>query len=59
MEFKEFKKLLHSSKQYEFIGTSLKLTNYYTGESVVINLDYIDEDMLDQIIIDEEDAEDY
>lgn len=57
-EFKLFKKILGSSKQYEFIGGNLKLTDYYTGKSVIINLDAIDEDMFDQLVTDEETAED-
>lgn len=57
-EFETFKTILRGSKQYEFIGENLKLTNYYTGESVIINLGAIDEDMFDMIVTDEENAED-
>lgn len=56
-EFKLFKSVIRGSKQYEFIGECLKITNYYTGESVIINLGAITEDMFDMIVTDEENAE--
>lgn len=57
MDFKEFQKLLHTSKKYEMQGSCLKLTDYYTGKTVMVNLDYLEEKSFERILINEEDYE--
>lgn len=60
MDYREFTEIIRGSKQYEFNGTVLTVTGYYTGKRVRIDLSMIDPDMLEEIIVedDEDDEED-
>lgn len=56
--FRDFQEIIRGSKQYEFEGTVLTITGYYTGKRVSIDLSMIDEDtFLD--IVPEDDEDEY
>jgi len=52
--------IVQGSKQYEFVGETysvLKLTGYYTGRRVKIDLSQIDEEMFEQLVVGNDDEE--
>lgn len=56
------KQILNGSKQYEFeYGengmTVLKVSNYYTGESIKLDLYHLDEEMLENIMVEDYEEE--
>lgn len=58
MNINDFTKLLFSSKRYEFNSSILEITDYYTGESVKLDLSKITEEVLEELIADEDEFED-
>ena len=46
-----FRKILNSSKRYFMDGTELTISDYYTGESITIDLERIEEEVLEDLII--------
>ena len=51
---------LRGSMRYEFNGTVLTLTQYYSGKSIKIDLGNINEEMLEELIVpDYDDDEEY
>lgn len=57
MTHDQFIKMLFSSKQYKFEGSVLEITDYYTGESVKLDLSQLPEDVFEEMV--SEDEEDY
>lgn len=52
--------ILHGSIRYEFEGTILTVTGYYSGESISLDLGKLTEEMLEELQPDtEEDEEDW
>lgn len=56
--FKTFTEVLQGSKCYEFNGTILTLTGYYSGRQIKLDLSLLDEETLEKLIVDE-DEDDY
>lgn len=46
-----FRKILNNSKCYSMKGTELTISDYYTGESITIDLERIEEEVLEDLII--------
>ena len=58
MTYKEFMVLLRSSKRYEMdCDRHLTVTDYYTGESITLDLSCMDEEMFEQLKVEDEDEE--
>lgn len=57
MDYRTFREIIGGSKQYEFDGTVLTVTGYYTGKRVRIDLSKVTPDMLDEILADEDEDE--
>lgn len=56
-KFDEFRRIINGSMAYEFDGTVLELTGYYSGKRIRIDLSAIDEEMFDELLVDNEDDE--
>ena len=56
-DYRTFREIIGGSKQYEFSGTVLTVTGYYTGRRVRLDLSKITPEMLDEILADEDDVE--
>lgn len=50
--------ILRNSKRYEMNGSILTLTDYYTGESISLDLSQMSEESLEEMIVEEEEEED-
>lgn len=50
-------KILRGSKQFTMNGSTLEVTGYYTGETLMLDLSRMDEDMLNRLQVDEGDEE--
>lgn len=50
-DYRTFRNILGSSKQYEFDDTRLTITGYYTGDEAVIDFGQMDEDMFDELAV--------
>lgn len=60
MDFLEAMEVLKGSKQYEFDGTVLTVTGYYTGKQVRLDLSKLTEEMIEELVPEEdEEDEDY
>lgn len=58
-DIKTLRKIIGGSIEYSFSGTILKITSYYTGESIKLDLSLINEEILKEIIAkDDDDFED-
>lgn len=57
--FDDFVRLIHGSIKYEIRGGTLKITSYYTGNYVELNLDNIDPKMFEDLTNDEQNEEEY
>lgn len=57
MNYNEFLRILRGSKQYEFNGTVLEITQYYTGKRIKLDLSLINEDTLELILEDDDEEE--
>ena len=61
MNIERFYSLLRQSKRYEMQGSVLTISDYYTGESVSLDLSMLTEEMLEELICEdgsqEEDCE--
>ena len=55
MDFSEVMQIIHGSKRYEFHGSVLTVTGYYTGERVKLDLSNLTEEMLEELAPDEDD----
>ena len=49
MTYREFQSIIAGSKSYEFDGTCLEITGYYTGQRVRLDLSRITEEMFEDI----------
>ncbi|MBQ3988883.1 MAG: hypothetical protein II629_09010 [Ruminococcus sp.] len=58
MDYRTYREIIGGSKQYEFDGTVLTVTGYYTGKSVRIDLSKVTPEMMDAILADEEEDPD-
>lgn len=47
--------IIHGSKQFEFDGSVLIITSYYTGERLRLDLGNLDEEMLEALTPDDGD----
>lgn len=54
MDYRTFREIIGGSKQYEFDGTVLTVTGYYTGKRVRIDLSKVTPEMMDEILADED-----
>lgn len=59
MDFSEVMQIIHGSKRYEFHGSVLTITGYYTGKEVKIDFSRLTEEMLEELTLDDEEDEDY
>ena len=50
--------ILAGSKQYQFDGPILTITNYYTGEEIKLDLSRLDEEVLNELIVQDDEFED-
>ena len=60
--YQEFKRTLNSSKSYEMdCYGHLTVTDYHTGKATVLNLNWLTEDMFDELVDDlaSDDEEEY
>lgn len=48
---------LRGSMRYEFEGTVLTLTQYYSGKSIRLDLGNITEEMLEELIVDDDEED--
>lgn len=53
----KLQRILRNSKRYEMNGSELTLTDYYTGESITLNLSQMSEEALEEMIVEEEEEE--
>jgi hypothetical protein len=51
-------KIINGSKEFSMNGSILTLKSYYSGETIKLDLQCIDEEMLEQIIVTEDDEVD-
>lgn len=59
MNYEKFQQILRGSKQFEFINdTTLRITSYYTGESVDLDLTEMSEDAFEEMFVPNEENED-
>lgn len=61
---KELNDILYNSKQYKFEdgengATVLKITGYYNGKSIKLDLSKLTEETLKEIIVEDDEDEDY
>ena len=56
-DIKTLRKIIGGSIEYSFSGTVLKITSYYTGESIKLDLSLIDEEILKEIIVKNDDGD--
>lgn len=59
MDILKFLQTVKGSKQYEFEGSVLTITNYRTGERVRLDLAKMDEDMLEALTPDDDEEEEW
>lgn len=52
-----FRRILNGSIQYEIDHGELTITGYYTGERVTINLNYLTDEMFEELLVEDEDDE--
>ena len=57
MKHDKFLQLLFKSKQYQFDGSVLEITDYYTGESVKLDLSLLPEDVFEEMVAEDEEWE--
>lgn len=50
-DIERFKKIINGSKSFRMENTILIITSYYTGESIAIDLESINEEMLKDLIV--------
>lgn len=55
MKYDKFLQLLQSSKQFNFNGNVLEITDYYTGDSVKLDLSLIPEEVFEEMVAEDED----
>jgi len=55
--FRTFRRMLNGSIRYEIDHSELTITDYYTGESITIDLGAIDEEMFEELLVEDEDDE--
>ena len=51
--------ILNGSISYEFDGTVLKVTSYFTGETVRLDLGNITQEMLDELQVEDDNEEEW
>lgn len=56
-DMKEFRRIINGSKAYEFNGTVLEITGYYTGKRVRLDLSLITKEMLEELQPEEDEEE--
>lgn len=53
-KYEIFKDILNGSKEFTFDDdNNLVITGYYSGESITLNLDELDEDAFEQILVED------
>ena len=57
MTVQDFNKIIRGSMSYEFEGTVLTVTGYFTGKRVSIDLGALDDEMFEQLVVEDEDDE--
>ena len=57
MDVNKFKRILNGSIRYEIERGELTITGYYTGESVTIDLNYLTDEMFEELLVEDEDDE--
>ena len=55
--YRLFKSIIRSSMVYEFDGTVLQLTDYYTGKTISLDLGAVTMEMFEELIVEEESEE--
>jgi hypothetical protein len=58
MNYKEFLNIITGSKRFRFDGTVLEIAEYYTGNTISLDLSRITEEMLEELIIESEECYD-
>lgn len=51
----DFLSIIRGSMEYEFDGTVLTVTGYYSGKRASIDLGELNEEMFDSMVVDEDD----
>ena len=51
--------ILQGSISYEFEGTVLRITSYYGGEQVLLDLGNLTQEMLDELQVEDDNEEDW
>ena len=51
--------ILNGSISYEFDGTVLKITSYFTGETVRLDLGNLTQEMLDELQVEDDNEEEW
>lgn len=51
--------ILNGSINYEFDGTVLKVTSYFTGETVRLDLGNLTQEMLDELQVEDDNEEEW
>lgn len=51
--------ILNGSISYEFDGTVLKVTSYFTGETVRLDLGNLTQEMLDELQVEDDNEEEW
>ena len=57
-DIKTLQEIIRGSKEYIFSGTVLTIKGYYSGKSIKLDLNQIDEEMLEKLITNDEEDED-
>lgn len=50
-------KIINGSKEFSMNGSTLTLKSYYSGETIKLDLQCIDEEILEQLIVTEDDED--
>lgn len=57
--YKEFMRILKSSKRYEMdCDGTLRVTDYFTGETITLDLSRMSEEAFEEMVVEEEEDED-
>jgi hypothetical protein len=54
MNINDFLRLINGSIRYEFEGTKLTITGYYSGKGITLDLSKMTEEMLEELTADED-----
>ncbi len=54
----EFQHIINGSMQYEFDGSVLTVTGYFSGKQVSIDLGLLTDEMFEELVVEDEEEED-